>query len=72
MQKEVAEKIDSEVSKIILRAYSRAKQLLIDNREKLVAVAKALLERETLDANEFKAVIGLAALPAPAQNALPA
>ncbi|MFN4293479.1 MAG: ATP-dependent zinc metalloprotease FtsH [Thermoflexales bacterium] len=70
----VAEKIDSEVSKIIWRAYSRAKQLLIDNRDKLVAVAKALLERETLDANEFRAVIGMAALPAPApsQNGMPA
>ncbi|WP_169239792.1 winged helix-turn-helix domain-containing protein [Candidatus Roseilinea sp. NK_OTU-006] len=67
-------KIDSEVSKIIWRAYSRAKQLLTDNRDKLVAVAKALLERETLDANEFRAVIGLAALPAPApsQNGMPA
>ncbi|PJF46749.1 MAG: ATP-dependent zinc metalloprotease FtsH, partial [Chloroflexi bacterium] len=39
----IAEKIDSEVSKIIWRAYSRAKQLLTDNRDKLVAVAKALL-----------------------------
>lgn len=70
----IAEKIDSEVSKIIWRAYSRAKQLLIDNRDKLVAVAKALLERETLDANEFRAVIGLGALPAPApsQNGMPA
>ncbi|WP_206156803.1 ATP-dependent zinc metalloprotease FtsH [Candidatus Roseilinea sp. NK_OTU-006] len=70
----IAEKIDSEVSKIIWRAYSRAKQLLTDNRDKLVAVAKALLERETLDANEFRAVIGLAALPAPApsQNGMPA
>ncbi len=70
----VAEKIDSEVSKIIWRAYSRAKQLLIDNRDKLVAVAKALLERETLDANEFRAVVGIAALPAPtpSQNGMPA
>jgi cell division protease FtsH len=62
----VAEKIDSEVSKIILRAYHRSKQLLTDNRDKLVAVAKALLERETLDNTEFKSVMGvLASLPAP-------
>jgi cell division protease FtsH len=53
----VAEKIDSEVSKIILRAYNRAKQLLIDNRDKLAAVAKALLEHETLDNSEFKSVL---------------
>jgi cell division protease FtsH len=61
----VAEKIDGEVSKIIHRAYTRSKQLLVDNRDKLIGVAKALLERETLDSGEFKSVMGLNALPAP-------
>jgi cell division protease FtsH len=60
----VAEKIDSEVSKIILRAYNRSKQLLTDHRDKLVAVAKSLLERETLDNTEFKQVMGFPILPA--------
>jgi cell division protease FtsH len=57
-----AETIDSEVSNIVNRAYSRAKQLMTDNRDKLVAVAKALLDKETLDPVEFKSVMGL--LPA--------
>jgi cell division protease FtsH len=48
----VAEKIDGEVSKII-----HPKKLLTDNRDKLVGVAKALLERETLDASEFPSVL---------------
>ena len=61
----VAEKIDGEVSNIIIRAYNRSKQLLSDNREKLVSVAKALLERETLDNTEFRQVMGMPALPAP-------
>ncbi len=61
----VAEKIDGEVSNIIIRAYNRSKQLLGDNRDKLVAVAKALLERETLDNVEFRQVMGMPALPAP-------
>jgi cell division protease FtsH len=61
----VAEKIDSEVTGIINRAYIRARQLLIDNKDKLVAVAKALLDRETLDNSEFKNVMGMPALPAP-------
>ncbi len=61
----VAEKIDSEVTSIVTRAYVRARQLLIDNKDKLVAVAKALLDRETLDNSEFRTVMGLPALPAP-------
>jgi cell division protease FtsH len=61
----VAEKIDGEVSNIIIRAYNRSKQLLGDNRDKLIAVAKALLERETLDNTEFRQVMGMPALPAP-------
>jgi len=67
----VAEKIDSEVSKIINRAYTRSKQLLTDNKDKLVAVAKALLERETLDNSEFKQVLGLQALPGPSPVPVP-
>jgi cell division protease FtsH len=55
----VAETIDSEVSNIVHRAYTRARQLLSDNREKLVAVARALLERESLDPGEFRTVMGL-------------
>jgi cell division protease FtsH len=65
----IAEKIDSEVSKIILRAYTRSKQLLTDNRDKLAAVSKALLERETLDNVEFKQVMGFPVLPSPVTTA---
>ena len=35
-----------------------AKKLLADNKEKLVAVAKGLLERETLDTGEVKSLMG--------------
>ena len=66
----VAEKIDGEVSNIIIRAYNRSKQLLSDNREKLVTVAKALLERETLDNTEFRQVMGMPALPPPQPSAV--
>jgi cell division protease FtsH len=70
----IAEKIDNEVTKIITRAYNRAKQLLNDNRDKLVAVAKALLERETLDGSEFKMIMGLNPAPAalPSHNGVSA
>jgi cell division protease FtsH len=55
----VAEKIDGEVSSIVHRAYERSKKLLIEHRAKLVDVARALLDRETLSADEFKKVVGL-------------
>lgn len=50
--------IEQEVQAIIARNYARAKQILIQNQTKLDALAKALLERETLDAKEVKAVLG--------------
>ena len=56
----VAEQIDGEVSKIVLRAYERSRKLLIENRDKLISVAKNLLERETLDAAEVKSLVGIA------------
>ncbi len=54
---EVAESIDREVKKIIDDSYARAEQLLTDNRELMTRVADELLERETLDRDEFAALI---------------
>ncbi len=56
----VSEVIDGEVSKIIKGSYERARQTLTDNRDRLVAVAKMLLEKETLDAVEFRSIMGMA------------
>ena len=44
--------IDSEVRLIIDGSYQKARQLLGDNLDKLHALAEALLERETLDADD--------------------
>ncbi len=44
-----AEEIDNEVRRILQTAYSRAKNLLIENRDKLDRLIKVLLEQETLD-----------------------
>ncbi len=49
----VAQKIDEEVRRIIDTEYERVKKLLLENRDKLDRVAKALLELETLEAHEF-------------------
>ncbi len=49
----VAHEIDSEVSKIIMRAYDRAKEVIRQYREQIDRVVASLMERETLSADEF-------------------
>jgi cell division protease FtsH len=54
----VAEEIDEEVRRIISEAYGRARKLLGQHRDKLELVAETLLEVETLDRQEFEALMG--------------
>ena len=54
---DTAMQIDKEVKKVVLAAYAEARKLLEENRDDLILVAEALLEYETLDANEVKAVL---------------
>jgi cell division protease FtsH len=54
----VAEIIDEEVKKIVDEAYLRAKQVLLDNRDKLDAIADRLIEVETVDYEEFLQMMG--------------
>ena len=63
---EVAEQIDDEVRRIVTRCHLRARTLLGDNIDKLHVVAKALLENETLNHDEFEAIFATAATAAPA------
>lgn len=53
-----AERIDQEVKKLIDAAYNRTKQLLIDKREELESLAKALLKREIIFQKDLEALIG--------------
>ena len=53
-----AEKIDSEVKRIIDNAYTRTKNLLIEKREQLEKIAKKLLEKEILFQNDLEKLIG--------------
>ena len=53
---EVAAEIDREIKRIIEEAYKRAESLLRGNIEKLHRVAKALIEREKLNGEEFEKV----------------
>jgi cell division protease FtsH len=52
-----AQKIDSEVRRIVEQTYSRAKQILQERIEDLHTLAKGLLEYETLTGEEIKALL---------------
>ncbi|HBF40693.1 MAG TPA: cell division protein FtsH [Anaerolineaceae bacterium] len=52
----IAEKIDSEVRILVNEAYSEARRILMEYREKLDAVATRLLEVETLSREDFEAI----------------
>ena len=53
-----AEKIDSEVKRIIDNAYSRTKKLLTEKKEQLEKIANKLLEKEILFQNDLENLIG--------------
>ena len=52
-----AQKIDAEVKQLIDTAYDRATELIKTHREKLDAIAKGLLEYETLDAKHIHEIM---------------
>ena len=61
----VASEIDEEVERIVLAAYKRTEEILREHIDKLHAVAKALVEREKIDADEFYALMEGKELPPP-------
>jgi len=54
---QTAQLIDEEVRKLIDAAYEDARKLIKDHRDKLEAIAQALLKYETLDGSEVNALI---------------
>ena len=53
-----AEKIDSEVKRIVDNAYDRTKNLLIEKKGQLEKIAKMLLKKEILFQNDLEELIG--------------
>ena len=49
-----AKKIDQEVSKLINSAYQKAEKILAEKKEKLTQIAEVLIEKETIEKDEFK------------------
>lgn len=52
-----SEMIDEQVKKIINRNFTRAKNLLEKNKDKLIKIAEALLEKEVLTSNEIEKIV---------------
>jgi cell division protease FtsH len=52
------QKVDQEIRKIIDQQFSLAKKLILDNRDKVEAMTKALLEWETIDADQISDIMG--------------
>jgi cell division protease FtsH len=60
------ELVDEEVRRIVEDEHEATRRLLSENRERLDALAEALLERETLDELDAYAVAGIERAPEPA------
>jgi cell division protease FtsH len=54
---EVAREIDDEIRRIVEEAHQTAKEILGERREQLDTISKILLERETIEAEEFVALL---------------
>ena len=54
MSEETMRKVDSEIRRIIDEQYGVARKIIEDNREKIEAMTKALLEWETIDADQIE------------------
>jgi cell division protease FtsH len=54
---EIAREIDDEIRRIVESAHQTAKSLLNERRDDLERVSKLLLERETIDADQFVALL---------------
>ncbi len=57
MSEETMQKVDKQIRKIIDEQYAIARKLIEDNQDKMHAMAKALLEWETIDADQINDIM---------------
>jgi cell division protease FtsH len=55
---EIAREIDDEIRRVVEEAHQTAKDVLAEYRERLEGISRILLERETIDAEQFEALLG--------------
>jgi cell division protease FtsH len=58
VSEETMRKVDAEIRRIIDEQYGLARRLIEENRDKVEAMARALLEWETIDAEQIDDIIG--------------
>jgi cell division protease FtsH len=54
---EIAREIDDEIRRIVEEAHQTAKDILVERREAMDLISKILLERETIDAEQFERLL---------------
>ena len=52
------QKVDAEIRRIIDQQYAQARKLIEDNKDKMHAMAKALLDWETIDSDQLDDIMG--------------
>jgi cell division protease FtsH len=57
VSEQTMQKVDSEIRRIIDEQYAIARKLIEDNKDKIHAMAKALLEYETIDADQIEDIM---------------
>ena len=65
---ETARLIDEEIGKIIDTAYKAAREIIETHREKMEIIAQALLERESLSADDIQGILNGESLKVPADD----
>ncbi len=73
MSESTLHKVDTEIRRIIDQQYAVARKLIEDNRDKVEAMTKALMEWETIDADQIKDILEgrTPRAPKPLQSATP-
>jgi cell division protease FtsH len=54
---EIAREIDDEIRRIVESAHQQAKDILSEHRESLTTISEILLKRETIESQEFEALL---------------
>jgi cell division protease FtsH len=54
---EIAREIDDEIRRIVEEAHDRARQVLTDHMEDLHGISQILIERETIDKDQFERLL---------------
>jgi len=71
VSEQTSREIDEEVRSIIDASYARAKDIIIQHRDKLVAMAEALIEYETLDALQIQEIVETGKMTTPPRRSAP-